>query len=85
MIDFICATVITALLSCWVILFITEVGLREYIQVHAPKLISDLFACDFCLSWWLCLFFATCFGVGTGNAVLIFCAFCSTPITRYYL
>lgn len=85
MVDFICAAIIIALIACWVILFITKTGAREYIQVHAPKLISQMFSCDFCLSWWLCLLLAICFSIGTGNPIIILCAFCATPITRYYL
>ena len=85
MIEFLCAAVIIALISCWVILFITKTGAREYVEVHAPTLISKMFGCDFCLSWWLCLFFSLCFAIGTGNPVITLCAFCATPITRYYL
>lgn len=85
MIEFVCTAIIIALIACWVILFITKTGAREYIQVHAPKLISQMFSCDFCLSWWLCLLLAICFSIGTGNPVIILCAFCSTPIARYYL
>lgn len=85
MIQFICAAIIIALIACWVILFITKIGLREYLQVHSTKVISQMFSCDFCVSWWLCLLLSVCFSIGAGDPVLLFCAFCATPITRYYL
>lgn len=85
MTQFICTAIIIALIACWLILFITKIGVREYVQVHAPRLISQLFDCDFCLSWWICLGLAIIFSLIIGNFVLVLSAFCATPLTRYYL
>ena len=51
--EFIFAAVIIALLASWLILFITKIKAREWVQVHGTRFIADLFGCDFCLSWWL--------------------------------
>lgn len=85
MVDFIAATIIIALLASWIILFIGKTGTREYIQVHSPKLISQMFSCDFCLSWWLCLIWAVLFSLEAGNPVLLLTSFCATPIARHIL
>lgn len=49
--------VIISLASAFIILFIGKIGLRDYVISHSPvKLISQLFSCDFCLSFWVSLF-----------------------------
>lgn len=83
--NFLILTIITALLACWIILFISKAGIREYIQVNAPKKLSELFECDFCLSWWICLFIAICAMIFFDDWRLIFIAYCAAPITRYLL
>ena len=85
MIEFLCAAVIIALISCWVILFITKTGAREYVEVHAPKLISKMFGCDFCLSWWLGVILSAALAIGIGEWIYLCCPFFSTPLTRRLL
>lgn len=80
---FLIVAIIIALIVSFVILFITKIGWREKIQVHAPKLISDLFSCTFCLSWWLSLLIAICFVIILGDLRLILASICATPIARY--
>lgn len=76
------ATIIIALLSSWIILFMGKTGFREYIIIHSAKYISQLFSCDFCLSWWICLALSVWAVAITGNIDYIICAFIATPITR---
>lgn len=85
MMDFVLLTIIIALLSCFVILFIEKIGYRELMQVRAPKLISELFSCDFCLSWWINLIITLSFCVMACEWHFIFCAVVATPITRRLL
>ena len=85
MIIFIVYTFIIAMASCWVILFMTKVGFREYMQVHAPEILSKLFSCDFCLSWWVCLFLSIIASIAAGTPYILLCSFCATPLTRHYL
>lgn len=81
----ICIAIIIAMLVCWIIQFITITGIREYMEVHATKLLSKMVSCDFCLSWWLCLAYSICFAISIGDSSLIICAFISTPIARHFL
>ena len=85
MIDFILLTIIIALFSCFIILFIEKIGYRELMQVRAPKLISELFSCDFCLSWWINLIITLVFCVMECEWYFICCAVAATPITRKLL
>ena len=76
---------ISALASSFVILFISKVGLREAFITTAPKLLSKMFDCDFCLSFWinvaLCLF-QFCI---TGDAYWLIIPIYATPITRLFI
>lgn len=85
MLTFVLTTLIVALLASWIILFISKIGLREWVQVHAPLLISQLFSCDFCLSWWTSLAVAVCFGIAAGDIIIFLTAFAATPLTRHLI
>lgn len=74
---------LVACLSAFSILFISKIGLRDFIIRRSPiRLLSQLFECDFCLSFWTNLFWI----------VIIFCFFScgwlflfpifAAPITR---
>lgn len=74
--------IIIALISAFVILFITKVGLRDFAIERSPKLISEMFNCDFCLSFWtnVCIaFIVICY---TGFLPFIAVPIFATPITR---
>ena len=85
MIEYVCITLIIALFSAFAILLIEMVGYREKIQVKAPKLISELFSCDFCLSWWTCFTMALIISLLTCNLLITSTAIAATPITRKLL
>lgn len=85
MVDFVTNTVIISLLACWAILTLGKTGVREYVVVHASRLVSEMFGCDFCLSWWTCLLFSAIFSITTGDASLLLCAFCAAPLTRHII
>lgn len=76
---------ISALASSFAILLISKVGLREVLIATAPKLLSKMFDCDFCLSFWInmaqCLFlFCT-----TGDTYWLVIPVYATPITRLFI
>ena len=79
------ATLIIALFATFVILLIDKVGYREKMQIRAPKLISEMFSCDFCLSWWTCLLFAVVACTLQGEIIYILCSIAATPLTRKLL
>ena len=71
-----------AAMSAFLILAITKLGIREWVQIRAPKLISELFNCDFCLSFWVCLFFSLVLLIFTGDTRLLITPFLASPLTR---
>ena len=85
MIGYVFATIITSLFATFTILLTERLGYREKIQVRAPKLIAELFSCDFCLSFWTCLSWSVVFSLATCNIIYIGCCIAATPITRKLL
>lgn len=78
----ICTIIEIALLSAFFILLAGKTGVREKIVCKAPKLISELFSCDFCLSFWTSVVFALLFAVFLREPVILLYPLFSTPITR---
>lgn len=78
------AFLLVAIVSCasFFVLFITKIGLRERIIATAPKLVSELFACDFCLSWWTGLFLSVVAAAVMSNWLVLAIAVIAAPITR---
>ena len=73
-----------ALLSAFLLLLAHKIGVVERVQIYAPKIISTLFSCAFCLSFWVNL--TVGFIVLTPDTALlviatILIAILSTPIT----
>lgn len=77
--------IIIAGISAFGILLIGKLGIRDEIIVRAPKLISELFSCDFCLSFWLSLILAIILAIFFRELSIIFIPIVSTPITRILL
>lgn len=71
-----------ALAAAFVILLIGKLGIRDNIIAKAPKLISQLFDCDFCLSFWTSLILAIILAIFFNEMSIIFIPIISTPITR---
>lgn len=76
------ALICIALVSAFTILLIGKLGIRNEIITRAPKLISQLFDCDFCLSFWLSLILAIILAIFFNEIDVIFIPIISTPITR---
>ena len=85
MIEFVCVTIFIASYSCFSILFIGTTGIREQVIIKAPIMISKLFSCDFCLSWWTCLFISIVWAILSGDCRYVLCSIAATPITRIML
>lgn len=77
--------IITALLSAFIILLITKIGLRDFIIGRGPKLISKMFSCDFCLSFWVNVFIALIITASMGCLSFIIIPIFAAPITRILL
>lgn len=81
----ICAAIIVACASAFGILLIGKLGVRDEIIIKAPKLISQLFECDFCLSFWASLILAIILAIFFREFIFIFIPIISTPITRFLI
>lgn len=73
---------VVVLFSAFGILFIGKTGIRDYIIAHAPKLVSQMFDCDFCLSFWTALCVSVVLALVLGSATILFMPLLSTPLTR---
>ena len=71
--------------AAFAILFAERLGVRDKIVAEAPKLISQLFECDFCLSFWTSLILAIILAIIFNEMSIIFIPIMSTPITRILL
>ena len=71
-----------ALTAAFGIMLVSKLGVRDKVIMEAPRLISELFSCDFCLSWWTCVFLSIIVSAVTGMWVMLCVAVLATPITR---
>ena len=78
-------TAIVACVSAFGILLIGKLGIRDEIITRAPKLISELFSCDFCLSFWFSLILAIILAIFFREIIVLFVPIVSTPIARILL
>ncbi len=74
--------IITSLLSAFIILLITKLGLRDFIIESGPAIISKMFNCDFCLSFWTNMIIAMVLTSLTGQINLLVLPIFTAPITR---
>jgi hypothetical protein len=80
--QFLIYTIVAALLAAFIILLLKKVKIVEYFQIHGSKLISDLFGCNFCLSFWTSFLICSIMALLTWNYQYMFIPFFSTPIIR---
>lgn len=76
------ALIYIALAAAFAILLADKLGIRDNIILRAPRLISQLFSCDFCLSFWTSLILAIILAIFFNEISIIFIPIISTPITR---
>ena len=76
------ALIYIALAAAFAILLIGKLGVRDEIITRAPKLISQVFACDFCLSFWTSLILAIILAILFNEMSIILIPIISTPRTR---
>lgn len=79
------ALIYIALVAAFVIMLIGKLGIRNSVIARAPKLISQLFDCDFCLSFWVSVILAVILAIFFREMNILFIPIISTPITRILL
>ena len=72
----------TILASAFVILLLGKWGIRDTVTTKAPELISKLFSCDLCLSFWVSCILAIILAIFFRETSVLFIPILSTPITR---
>lgn len=77
---------IVVLVSAFIILLMGKWGIRDYVIMHAPRLWSLLFSCDFCLAFWVSTLISVIFALMMA-APLIALLFpvMATPLIRMLL
>lgn len=82
--------IILALLAAFTVLFISRfeirkgVSIREWVELNGSPFLSEMFRCDFCLSWWTSLALGIVLSFFFGW-LFIPSAVLATPIARYLL
>lgn len=76
------ASLYIALTAAFIILLIGKLGIRDYVVARAPKLLSQLFDCDFCLSFWVSAALTIILAVFFKDMSILLVPVISTPITR---
>lgn len=78
--------ILLGLSATFIILLITKWGIREKVQIYGPKLISDMFNCDFCLSFWICFVLSVIlFTFVDRDWIVLFYPIFASPIVRKML
>nr|DAR14614.1 MAG TPA: Protein of unknown function (DUF1360) [Caudoviricetes sp.] len=78
--------IMISLLTTFSILLIGKIGLRDMVIEHSPiLLISKLFDCDFCLSFWASMLFSIVCVCLANDLAFMVVPFFSTPIVRFLL
>ena len=74
--------VFVALVAAFMVLLVKKWGIAEWMQVHGDRVISQLFSCDFCMSFWSAIVILAFLAGYTDDGWLLLLACCTTPITR---
>lgn len=78
--------IMISLFTTFSILFIGKIGLRDMIIERSPiLLVSKLFDCDFCLSFWASTLFSIVCVCLTNDLAFMVVPFFSAPIIRFLL
>lgn len=78
--------IMISLFTTFSILFIGKIGLRDMVIERSPiLLVSKLFDCDFCLSFWASMLFSIVCVCLTNDLAFMVVPFFSAPIIRFLL
>lgn len=76
---------IIAAVAAFLLLLADKLGAIEYVQVHGTELLSEMFRCSFCLSWWTNVILFAVMAVIVGNGWYLLAPIIATPVTRKLL
>ena len=72
-----------ALMAAFVVVLLKKWGIAEWMQVHGNGFVSQLFSCDFCMSWWASVIIAIAGVLLLNDAAFLLAPVLATPIARY--
>lgn len=79
------AVLVISFFSAYTVALFRKLGVIEWMQVHGNTFIYNLFSCDFCLSWWMCVCYSLLGLCVSGNFLFVTIPFCATMLTRKLL
>jgi len=79
---FLITVLIVSLIASFIILLLKKLKIVTWMQMYGSKIISDLFKCDFCLSFWTAVIICLIPSIYFGDVSFMAVPFLSTPITR---
>lgn len=85
MLELLLDAVVVGLLATFLILIMEKTGVRQYLTEHSPKLISEMFQCSFCLSFWQGAVIGLVMYVLFKDVRFLVAPCLSSPITRFLL
>ena len=74
--------VFVALLAAFIVLLIKKWGWAEWMQVHGDNILSKLFSCDLCMSFWAAMLVSAFLAGYTDDVLMFVIPFFTTPVTR---
>lgn len=74
--------VLVALAASFMVLLVKKWGIAEWMQIHGGEVMSRLFSCDFCMSFWSSLVVCVLISCWHEDPVLLAVPLFSTPIAR---
>ena len=81
--------VIVALITTFIVLFITKVEIRDMLRNYLDKkrvpILPNLLDCDFCLCFWIAFIINIAFFIAGYSNHLLIIPILSTPISRFLL
>ena len=77
--------ILSSLWAAFTILLIGKLGWRDFVITYGPQKISQLFDCDFCLSFWLNVFYSLLMFAIMLDPLILIVPFVGAPITRKLL
>jgi hypothetical protein len=69
----------------WLVLLLQKTGVRNRLIERCPKLLSEMFSCDFCLCWWLNVSGTLITSIVLSNILIVALAIPMTVISRKML
>lgn len=77
--------IVVSLLSTFILLLMYKWGIIEWVQMHGNKFFSNMFNCQFCLSFWVSVILSVIAYFFTENYLTLGIPFLATPIIRKLL